>query len=182
MIDAGIEKKHFVLYDSKDIDFSELFTGERDCVFYTDEKFAFCKGCFDCWLKTPGSCIIRDRVYGLADNLSDCTDFIIVSRLLYGGFSTSVKGAVDRLIAFNLPYFKRINNELHHVPRYENRFRLIVFFYGEATREERSTAEEYVSRIALNLNNEEYTTIFIKDEAEWRGVYEDFVCGLQSKE
>ena len=39
----------------------------------------------------PGSCIMRDKAYDPADRLSDCSAFVIVSRLLYGGFSIPVK-------------------------------------------------------------------------------------------
>lgn len=173
-------EKAFILYDTEAINNEELLTDSKVYHFYTGDKYATCKGCFDCWLKTPGACIFRDRVFGLADHLSDCSTFIIVSKLLYGGFSTSVKGVVDRLIAFNLPYFKKINGELHHTPRYDNQFKMLVFFYGAAAEAEKETAKEYISRIALNLNNEDYTTFFLNNESEWRRVYENIACGLQS--
>lgn len=178
MSDMNYEEKTFILHDIKNMDNSDLFTDGKTHQFYTGNKYAFCKGCFDCWLKTPGVCILRDSVFGLANHLSDCSTFVIVSKLLYGGFSTCVKGVTDRLIAFNLPYFKKLNGELHHIPRYDNQFKMRVFFYGEATDNEKETAEEYVSRIALNLNNEDYKTVFLKDESEWRKIYENIACGL----
>ena len=170
--------KTFILYDAETMLDSDLLTGGEMYHFYTGDKYAFCKGCFDCWLKTPGICTFRDRVFGLADQLSDCSTFIIVSKLLYGGFSTSVKGVVDRLIAFNLPYFKKINGELHHTPRYDNQFKMLVFFYGEATEKEKETAKEYISRIALNLNNEDHMIFFLNNESEWRDIYGNIACGL----
>ena len=161
-------EKTFILYDAGQLDVTGLPGGGEVQAFYTGGKYAPCKGCFDCWLKTPGTCILRDRVYALADHLADCTTFVIVSGLRYGGFSASVKGVVDRLIAFNLPYFRKIRGELHHIPRYENQFRLRVYFYGDATEREKETARAYVSRIALNFNNEDYAVCFLNDASEWR--------------
>lgn len=152
----------FLIHDVKDLNIPQ--NGDEEYfVFDTTQKYAFCKGCFDCWLKTPGACTIRDRVCGLADNLSECNKLIIVSRVLYGGFGTEIKGVVDRLIAFNLPFFKKINGELHHKPRYKNPFDLQVVFYGECTDEEKQTAEEYVSNIALNFNGAKFNTVFVED-------------------
>ena len=26
------------------------------------DELAFCRGCFDCWVKTPGECVMRDGI------------------------------------------------------------------------------------------------------------------------
>lgn len=160
-------KNVFFIHDVEGLTIPSV-CGEEHVVFDAGRKSAFCKGCFDCWLKTPGKCSINDNVCGLADNLAECDTLVIISRVLYGGFSTEVKRAVDRLIAFNLPFFKKINGELHHKPRFVNNFDLKVIFYGDCTDEEKSTAEEYVLNIALNFNGIESTTCFV-DSADLIG-------------
>jgi hypothetical protein len=36
----------------------------------------------------------------------------------FGGYSSELKKAVDRLIPLNSPFFKKISGEVHHKPRY----------------------------------------------------------------
>lgn len=155
-------KKRLIIFD----ELPQASFDETDVLFDASEKYARCKGCFDCWLKTPGKCIIKDRVYGLADHLREVEELVIVSRCTYGGFSAAVKGAVDRLIAFNLPFFRKLNGELHHKPRYQNAPRLRVLFHGDATEAERACAESYVAAVGLNMNACETQVSFFKNAEE----------------
>lgn len=153
-------QKVFVIHDVLDL---SLCDSDEYVVFDANNNYAFCKGCFDCWLRTPGKCIMKDKVCGLNDNLVDCNKFVIISKPLYGGFSTKVKGVIDRLIAFNLPFFKTINGELHHKPRNKNPFELKVIFYGDITDNEMETAKEYVSNLAFNFDDVVNSVEFVKD-------------------
>ena len=112
-----------------------------------------CMGCFDCWTKTPGLCVIRDRHQELAHALAGCGALIILSRCVYGGLSPAVKVAMDRSIGYMLPYFylDRKRDELHHQPRYKERMVLRWHLYGDATREERRTAEALAAANGVNL-------------------------------
>ena len=49
-----------------------------------DETIHHCIGCFGCWLKTPGSCIIRDNYGDMGEYLSRSEELIIISRCCYG--------------------------------------------------------------------------------------------------
>lgn len=159
--------KKFVIYD---IDESLLKQETENIYFNAKTKYAPCKGCFDCWLKTPGTCILKDKVYGLADNLIRSDKFIIISKCLYGGFSREVKGVVDRLIAFNLPFFKKLNNELHHTTRYDKKLDVEVYFYGDINDKEKETAKTYIDSVALNFNASKITVNFIDNIANIGGL------------
>lgn len=153
--------KNFVIHDTNNLSNSD----DNVYVFSALNKYAVCKGCFDCWLKTPGKCSMKDSVYGLSDYLAQTEVLTIITRCEYGGYSKEVKGVVDRLIAFNLPFFKKLNNELHHKPRYDNKLMLNVVFYGDdITEEERQTAINYVNATALNFNVSSVDIKFCKEE------------------
>lgn len=51
-----------------------------------------CVGCFGCWTKTPGRCVIRDdatRVYPL---IAASDSVLYVSRIKYGGYGQYILG------------------------------------------------------------------------------------------
>lgn len=61
-------------------------------------KIAPCVGCFGCWTRTPGKCVIRDdavRVYPL---IAASDEVVYVSRIRYGGYDSVMKRMLERAI------------------------------------------------------------------------------------
>ena len=83
-----------------------------------DVFIAYCKGCFDCWVKTPGLCATRDG----ADDVTRafvCSDMVVLlSPITFGGYSSELKKALDRSIGMVSPFFTRVEGEVHHKARY----------------------------------------------------------------
>jgi hypothetical protein len=83
-----------------------------------DHKIAYCLGCFECWTKTPGLCRIDDTGRDVAANVIGSDLTIYLTPITFGGYSSELKKAVDRIICLISPFFKRIDGEVHHRPRY----------------------------------------------------------------
>jgi multimeric flavodoxin WrbA len=83
-----------------------------------EKTIAPCLGCFGCWVKTPGECVIDDdgRAVARAAVRSDILAY--VTPVTFGGFSSELKKAVDRLIPNISPFFARVRGETHHQRRY----------------------------------------------------------------
>lgn len=115
-----------------------------------------CTGCFCCWLKTPGRCVIRDGFEHMGALLSEADELLIISRCSFGGFSPFVKNVMDRSIGYLLPYFRIIQGEMHHRIRPKRApLPLRILFYGEdITEEEKEEAESYVKSVCINLEAE----------------------------
>ena len=73
-------------------------------VIDANHKAAFCQGCFGCWLKSPGQCVIKDSLQTVSTEIGCSQQVIIFSRCCYGGFSPAVKRVLDRSIAVSLPF------------------------------------------------------------------------------
>jgi hypothetical protein len=88
-------------------------------------KIAPCVGCFGCWTRTPGVCTIADdgRVYPEAAVGSDL--LVYFTPITFGGYSSELKKALDRSICLVLPFFTKIDGEVHHKPRYQRFPRLV---------------------------------------------------------
>ena len=62
-----------------------------------------CAGCFSCWTKTPGKCVIADDMQALYRSLEEA-DIIIQSFPLYFyGMPAVMKGLIDRCLPLTLP-------------------------------------------------------------------------------
>ena len=111
-----------------------------------------CIGCFGCWLKTPGACIIKDPYRQMGKNIAMCSEMLIISKCIYGSYSPFAKNVLDRSISYIHPYFAIKNGEMHHQQRYKRDFRLKVIFYGsDLTAREKETAQKLVTANAVNL-------------------------------
>ncbi|MBD3372324.1 MAG: flavodoxin family protein [Candidatus Coatesbacteria bacterium] len=84
----------------------------------TELKLGLCRGCFGCWVKTPGECFIDDDARRVAREYIQSGLAVLATPLSFGGYGSLLKRAVDRLIPLIMPLFKRVRGEVHHVPRY----------------------------------------------------------------
>ncbi|HOS44268.1 MAG TPA: NAD(P)H-dependent oxidoreductase [Armatimonadota bacterium] len=77
-----------------------------------------CVGCFGCWLRTPGECVMDDdgRVTARAQVQADAR--VIITPISFGGYSGLVKRAMDRMVPTISPLFQLIGGEIHHRLRY----------------------------------------------------------------
>lgn len=67
----------------------------EDVYFPAQPLVQRCLGCFGCWVKTPGRCVLQDRASVLPELLKHCDEWIILSPIVYGGYSVCVKAAIE---------------------------------------------------------------------------------------
>ncbi len=132
--------------------------------FDARSKAARCTGCFGCWLKTPGECVMHDGTEHIGSTIAKSEQVWIFSEIVYGGFSAAVKRVLDRCIPSVLPFFSRRHARMHHAARYPNRPAFhIVFHHAEcATEQERALAEKTARAMAINFNCSECTVQFVQ--------------------
>jgi multimeric flavodoxin WrbA len=84
-----------------------------------DKNIAYCAGCFGCWVQTPGECVIKDYEETIVRKMVHTDLIIYITPIVFGGYSSILKKALDRQISRVLPYFTKIDGEVHHKKRYE---------------------------------------------------------------
>ena len=87
------------------------------CVDLTRLKIANCVGCFGCWTKTPGRCVIRDDAVKVYPLIAQSETVLYVSRIKYGGYDTVMKTMLERAIPVQQAFIRVVNGETHHVQR-----------------------------------------------------------------
>ncbi len=126
-------------------------------------KIKKCMGCFGCWLKTPGRCVIPDEYQRMGELAAKTEELTIISKCSFGSYSSFVKNVLDRSISYVLPFFEIREGEMHHRKRYDNQFLMRVIFYGsDITEEEKETAKELVKANAVNLHGKVKEVLFVE--------------------
>ena len=121
-------------------------------VISDDGSIRPCIGCFGCWVKTPGQCVIHDGYENNARRLHEAEEVVVCTRWTYGGFSPFVKNVFDRSIGFVLPFFEIVDGEMHHQKRYPETKQMTVHFRGSGLdSEKQALSRRYVEAVCLNL-------------------------------
>lgn len=128
----------------------------------------YCMGCFDCWVKTPGLCIVKDDSHRVCEESINSDLVIFASPLIMGFTSALLKKANDKLIPLILYHVELVGNEYHHWARYDK-----YPFTGLLISKEKDTDDEDVQitseiyrRDAINFKTSLRFTRFIEDPIE----------------
>ena len=131
----------------------ESLVGLGEIEFITeDSPILQCIGCFGCWIKTPMKCVLNDDYSDTPSKLAKADEVIIISRCCYGTYSPFVKNVFDRSIGYMDPDFTKVDGEMHHKNRYDKWLDLSVYFYGNISDREKSTAQRLVEANLINLH------------------------------
>lgn len=123
-----------------------------------------CCGCFKCWTKTPGKCIINDSYTKMPKYILQNNVLVIITKIYYGCYSPYIKNVIDRSIGILLPFFQVVNKEIHHTPRYNKFPKFVVIGYGnDITPYEKATFKALIKANSLNLNFKDYKTFIVDD-------------------
>ena len=146
----GVYLMKLIITDLKDFNLS--IEGPHK-IIKPQSDIRHCIGCFGCWIKTPGKCVIHDGSENTGIGMSRCTELILISRCCYGSTSPFVKTVQDRAISYIHPDFVLRKGEMHHKRRYQNVISLSAYFYGEAiTETEKKTARSLIHANADNYD------------------------------
>lgn len=121
-------------------------------------------------IKTPGACVIRDNYGDIGKSFSKCEEITIISRCCYGGYSPFVKNVLDRAISYVHPDLVMGNGEMHHKRRYDNKFIMNIWFYGEdITEKEQETARKLIKGNEVNYDSQISNVSFVRSIDEMEG-------------
>ena len=112
-----------------------------------------CIGCFGCWVKSPGECVIKDGYDQMGALIHHADEVVVISRYTYGGLSSFVKNVFDRSIGWVSPYFEVYEGEMHHKKRYPEDKSISFIFRGKGlTKEDQDKARGYVDAACRNFH------------------------------
>ena len=143
-------------------------------------KIANCVGCFGCWTKTPGKCVIRDDAVGVYPRIAASDRVLYVSRVKYGSYDTVMKTMLERAIPVQQAFIRLLDGETHHVQRAVAPKQAVILGYGDTSSEEREIFRQLVARTAKNMNFAQYRVEFVPEDAVEQAVREEVASWARS--
>jgi len=125
---------------------------EVSTIVLEEKNIAYCTGCFGCWIQTPGECVIKDYEEDTVRKMVHSDLIIYLTPIMFGGYSSILKKALDRQIGRVLPYFMKIDGEVHHPKRYEKQQSLLsIGLIDKRDADKEEVFKTLVARNAINM-------------------------------
>lgn len=159
-----------VIVHDLDHNYDGLVESSCDYVLVADGKYAPCQGCFGCWTKHPAECFMKDKLRQVCRIIGHADELVIVTKNLYGGYSTAVKNVLDRSIGTSTPLSTYRGRQMHHTLRYGQHDLWRVIVYGDTTEAEQETFRYLAERNAINDGFARSEVLFIQDLTELGGI------------
>lgn len=135
---------------------------EKEEITLSDIEIKPCMGCFSCWGKTKGQCVIKDDMDGLRLKLQ-LADVIIESFPLYFfGMPSGLKAMTDRCLPFMLPYAGETGGDMlfHRLRDKEMLKKKLVIISSCGYAEVEPMYKALASQLDLICGKDNYTHIF----------------------
>lgn len=124
---------------------------------------ANCVGCFGCWTKTPGKCVIRDDATTVYPYIAASNRILYVSRIKYGCYDTIMKTMLERAIPVQQAFIRLLHGETHHVQRNVLPKQALIIGYGDLSLTSQNVFRQLVARNANNMSFEDYRVLFASE-------------------
>lgn len=127
-----------------------------------ERRIGQCRGCFECWVKTPGECVIDDDAKGILRSFVSSDVIVLLTPVTFGGHSSQLKKALDRMLGSTLPYLERYRGEMRHPRRYDNAQRVVfVGLLPQRDQDAQTTYRELSKMNALNFRASGWATALV---------------------
>lgn len=159
-----------LILSDRPLDLSGLPLGDVEYVDLSAKQIRRCMGCFGCWTKTPGRCVIRDDAVGIYPAIAASRKVLYVSRVRYGGHDVPMKTLLERAIPTQQAFLRLHHGEIHHVQRAVEPKEATILGYGDLSPEEQDLFRRLAARNALNMNFERHQVLFAREEEVMQAV------------
>jgi len=130
---------------------------EVDSYHLADYEIQPCRSCGSCGVKTPGKCVLKDDMEPIFHSLAQCDVMVFVTPILFGGYSSHLKKAVDRMMTMGLPLYRVEGDHLLHPTRYGEKRIMGLGTYKHCDGEEAVNFQLLIERNALNMMSPAYS-------------------------
>ena len=153
-----------LILSDRHLNVPELNRPDTRWIDLSRQNIAGCVGCFRCWTKTPGRCVIRDDAVRIYPLIAESRQVLYVSRVRYGGYDTVMKTMLERAIPIQQAFLRLVQGEIHHKMRDVAPKEATILGYGALSERERQVFSHMVHRNARNLQFSSLRLCFAGEE------------------
>lgn len=140
-------------------------TNDTCFIDLSTRKIAPCTGCFRCWVKTPGKCVIRDDAIQIYPLIAQSDTLLYISKIEYGSYDVPMKTMLERAIPIQQAFIRMYHGETHHLQRDVIPKHAVILAYGDDTPDGQSLFKKLVVRNAYNMNFDRWQVRFCTQES-----------------
>ena len=135
---------------------------DTENIFLARQKIRPCLGCFSCWVKTPGKCVIQDDMAELLRKLAGADIVVFATPLYVDNVSGIMKNFMDRFMPLADPHFEKDEQgQYRHVKGIEKAPKIVVISNcGFPEQDHFQVLRLLFRRIARNLHSEVIAEIY----------------------
>ena len=134
---------------------------EVEVVDTSDMKIAHCMGCNQCWLKTPGICVIKDDYEKIIKKLVETENLWIVSDTCFGFLDYKGKRVMDRIMPMLNMTIGFRDGWMRHKLRY-HALNIGLLYKGAA---DQAMMEDWCKRTAANIGGQSLGAIALDPQS-----------------
>ena len=134
---------------------------EVEVVDTSDMKIAHCMGCNQCWLKTPGICVIKDDYEKIIKKLVETENLWIVSDTRFGFLDYKGKRVMDRIMPMLNMTIGFRDGWMRHKLRY-HALNIGLLYKGAA---DQAMMEDWCKRTAANIGGQSLGAIALDPQS-----------------
>lgn len=136
-------------------------------------KISNCIGCYSCWTKTPGKCVIRDDAVKVYPKIAVSNRVLYISKVKYGSYDTVMKTMLERAIPVQQAFIRLLHGETHHVQRAVVPKEATIIGYGDISDEEKEIFTQLIGRNSKNMCFENFRVFFLQENELEQAVREE---------
>lgn len=153
-----------LLLSDKHLQINFIESDKNKYINLSNLRISNCVGCFGCWTKTPGKCVIRDDAVKVYPVIAKSEEVIYVSKIKYGCYDTVMKTMLERAIPIQQAFIRLLDGESHHVQRDVAKKNAVIIAYGNIEKEEQEVFKRLIERNAHNMNFKSFKVIFVDEQ------------------
>ncbi len=165
----GITNDEKYIEYEKEIEKSVLENSVHEIDYFRlrDMDINYCQGCWDCWVKTPGKCAIKDDYEQVLSRMANADMVLYIFPVILGYEPSVLKKCKDRSIGIAHPYITIHKGEQHHIKRYDKTADISVLLIkdNDTTKEDISVIKSTYFRNALNSRKDDTSRFTVIESA-----------------